>query len=168
MPKIIIIYASGMGRTKKMAEAIANGAMTVEGVEVLLKEAYDALPADALGADAIILGGSTYNYKLIKAMDPFLKELAKLDLKGKVGVAFGSYGWSGEGVPTLIARMKSFGMKVIEPGITAIQVPDAAAIERSFKMGRSSMLSPRMPSRIYTSLTQLDVTRINGSALRTS
>jgi len=26
---------------------------------------------------------------------------------------------------------------VIEPGVTAIQVPDAAAIERSFKMGRT-------------------------------
>jgi len=137
MPKIVVIYASGMGRTKKMAEAIANGAMTVEGVEVLLKDAYDALPADALGADAIILGGSTYNYKLIKAMDPFLKELAKLDLKGKVGVAFGSYGWSGEGVPTLIARMKSFGMKVIEPGITAVQVPSKEDIEKSFHLGRT-------------------------------
>ena len=30
MPKIAIIYATGMGRTKKMAEAIASGAMTIE------------------------------------------------------------------------------------------------------------------------------------------
>ena len=119
MPKMAIIYASGLGRTKTMAEAIANGAMTIEGVDVLLKDAYDASLEDVKDADAILLGGSTYNYKLIKAMDPFLKELAKLDLKGKVGVAFGSYGWSGEGVPTLIARMKSFGMRVIEPGTTA-------------------------------------------------
>ena len=102
MPKIAVIYASGMGRTKKMAEAIANGAMTIEGIEVLMKDVFDALPNDVLDADAVVLGGSTYNYKLIKSMDPFLKELAKLDLKGKVGVAFGSYGWSGEGVPTLI------------------------------------------------------------------
>ena len=115
MPKLAIIYASGLGRTKTMAEAIANGAMTIEGVDVLLKDAYDASLEDVKDADAILLGGSTYNYKLIKAMDPFLKELRKLDLKGKVGVAFGSYGWSGEGVPTLIARMKAFGMKVIEP-----------------------------------------------------
>ena len=137
MPKIAIIYASGMGRTKKMAEAIANGALTIEGVEVLLKEAYDTKPADVSGADAVILGGSTYNYKLIKAMDPFLKELAKLDLKGKVGVAFGSYGWSGEGVPTIIARMKAFGMKVIEPGTTAIQVPTKEDIEKCFHLGRT-------------------------------
>jgi flavorubredoxin len=137
MPKIAIIYASGMGRTKKMAEAIANGAMTIEGIEVLMKDVFDALPNDVLDASAIVLGGSTYNYKLIKSMDPFLKELAKLDLKGKVGVAFGSYGWSGEGVPTLIARMKSFGMSVIEPGTTAVQVPTKEDIEKCFMLGRT-------------------------------
>ena len=136
MPKMAIIYASGMGRTKTMAEAIANGAMTIEGVDVVLKDAYDALPEDVKDAGAIVLGGSTYNYKLIKAMDPFLKELAKLDLKGKVGAAFGSYGWSGESVPTLIARMKSFGMNVIEPGTTAVQVPKKEDIEKCFKLGR--------------------------------
>ncbi len=137
MPKMAIIYASGLGRTKKMAEAIANGAMTIEGVEVLLKDAYDAKPEDVKDAAAIVLGGSTYNYKLMKAMDPFLKELAKLDLKGKVGVAFGSYGWSGEGVPTIIARMKSFGMSVIEPGTTVVQVPSKEDIEKCFHLGRT-------------------------------
>jgi flavodoxin I len=137
MPKIAIIYASGMGRTKKMAEAIANGAMTIEGTKVLLKDAFDALPEDVSDADAVVLGGSTYNYKLIRSMDPFLKELAKLDLKGKVGLAFGSHGWSGEGVPTLIARMKSFGMSVIEPGIAVVQVPTKEDIERCFRLGRT-------------------------------
>ena len=137
MPKIAIIYASGMGRTKKMAEAIANGAMTIEGTQVLLKDAFDALPEDVSDADAIVLGGSTYNYKLIRSMDPFLKELAKLGLKGKVGLAFGSYGWSGEGVPTLIARMKSFGMSVIEPGTTVVQVPTKEDIEKCFLLGRT-------------------------------
>ena len=137
MPKIAIIYASGMGRTRQMAEAIANGAKTIEGVDVLIKDAYDASMEDVKDADAIVLGGSTYNYKLIKAMDPFLKQIEKLDLKGKIGVAFGSYGWSGESIPTLISRMKSFGMKVVEPGTTVIQVPDAATIEKCFRLGRT-------------------------------
>ena len=137
MAKIAVIYASGLGRTKTMAEAIANGASTIEGIDVLLKDAYDAKVEDVKDADAILLGGSTYNYKLIKAMDPLLKEMAKIDLKGKVGTAFGSYGWSGEGVPTLIARMKSFGMKVIEPGTTAVQVPSKEDIEKCFHLGRT-------------------------------
>jgi len=137
VPKMAIIYGSGLGRTKQMAEAIADGARTIEGVDIVIKDAYDAAPEDVKDADAILLGGSTYNYKLIKAMDPFLEKMKDLDLKGKVGVAFGSYGWSGEGVPTLIKRMKSFGMNVIEPGTTAKQVPDADAIERCFRLGRT-------------------------------
>ncbi len=137
MPKMAIIYGSGLGRTKTMAEAIADGGKTIEGIEVVLKDAYDAKPEDVKDADAIILGGSTYNYKLIKSMDPFLKELEKLDMKGKVGVVFGSHGWSGEGVKTLTARMKSMGMNVIEPPTTAYQVPKEEDIKKCFHLGRA-------------------------------
>ncbi|MDD1752708.1 MAG: flavodoxin domain-containing protein [Methanotrichaceae archaeon] len=137
MPKIAIIYGSGLGRTKHMAETIAEGAKTVEGVDIILMDAYDVKIEDVKDSDAFVLGGSTYNYKLIKSMDPFLKDLEKLDLKGKVGAAFGSYGWSGEGVPTLIKKMKSLGMNVIEPGVTAYHVPDKAALERCFHFGRA-------------------------------
>ncbi|MDI9615763.1 MAG: flavodoxin domain-containing protein [Methanothrix sp.] len=138
MAKIAIIYASGLGRTKKMAETIAEGAKTIEGVEVVLKDAYDAkIPEDIEGASAILLGGSTYNGKLNRAMDPVLEKLASVDLKGKVGLAFGSYGWHDVGVPTLIEKMKSFGMNVIEPGLSVVQVPDAKALERCFHLGRT-------------------------------
>jgi flavodoxin short chain len=136
MPKIAIIYGSGLGRTKQMAQAVSEGVKTVEGVDIVLEDAYDVKIDDVKDADAFILGGSTYNYKLIKSMDPFLKEMEKIELKGKVGAAFGSYGWSGEGVPTLIKKMKSLGLNVIEPGIVAIHVPDEAALERCFKLGR--------------------------------
>ncbi|MDD1748727.1 MAG: flavodoxin domain-containing protein [Methanothrix sp.] len=137
MPKIAIIYASRTGKTKKMAEAIANGAKTIEGTEVVLKDVFKAVPNDVLNVNAIVLGGSTYNNELIKTMDPFLDELEKLDLKGKVGAAFGSHGWSGEGVPALIDRMRSFGMLVIEPGTTAVQVPTKEDIEKCFQLGKT-------------------------------
>ena len=90
MPKIAIIYASGTGKTKKMAESIASGAKSVPDVEVLLKTAFLAKPDEVSNADALILGGSTYNNKLIKAMEPFLDGLDGLDLKGRMGAAFGS------------------------------------------------------------------------------
>jgi len=136
MPKIAVIYASRTGKTRKMADAIANGARSVEGSEVVLKDASRAAPGDVSDADAIILGGATYNSELIPTMNPFLDSLEGVDLKGKVGAAFGSYGWSGEGVPALIDRMKSFGMSVIEPGITAVQLPTKDDIERCFQLGK--------------------------------
>ena len=137
MPKIAIIYASGSGKTKKMAEAIAGGAKSIPEVEVLLKNAVLAKVDDVKDADALILGGSTYNSKLIRAMEPFLDRLGDLDLKGKSGAAFGSYGWSGEGVPILIDRMKSRGMSVIEPGTTAVQMPSKEILDSCFELGKS-------------------------------
>ncbi len=137
MPKIAIIYASGSGKTKKMAEAIAGGAKSVPEVEVMLKNAVQAKADEVTDAGAIILGGSTYNSKLIRAMEPFLGRLDDLDLKGKNGAAFGSYGWSGEGVPILIERMKSWGMSVIEPGTTAVQMPSKEVLDRCFELGKS-------------------------------
>ncbi len=137
MPKVAIIYGSGLGRTRMMAEAIAEGAKTIDGVDIVLKDAYDAKIDDLNGADVIILGGSTYNYKLIKSMDPLLKDMANADFKGKVGVVFGSHGWSGEGVQTLTAKMKSFGMNVIEPPTVAYHVPKKEDIEKCFHLGRT-------------------------------
>lgn len=137
LPKIAIIYASSLGRTRLMAESIAEGARTVDGIDLLLKDVSYATPADVTDAAVVMLGGSTYGHKLISSMEPFLKELEKVDLKGKVGVAFGSYGWSGEGVPDLMKRMTSFGMKMVEPGFTAKQEPNDAVIRECFMLGKT-------------------------------
>ena len=36
--------------------------------------------------------------------------------KGKLASAFGSYGWSGEGVPHILERLKQLRMKVPDEG----------------------------------------------------
>ena len=49
MPKIAVIYATGLGRTKKMAEAIASGAMTIEGTPPchIPQSTYRKAPSDS-------------------------------------------------------------------------------------------------------------------------
>lgn len=135
LPKMAIIYASGQGRTRLMAESIAEGAKTVSGIEILLKEVTYAVPDDVKDADAILLGGSTYNHKLIESMNSYMDSLDKLDLKGKLGLAFGSYGWSGEGVTTMVNRMNSLGINLIEPGISIKQIPNEKVIKEFFMLG---------------------------------
>ncbi|HDS05698.1 MAG TPA: flavodoxin, partial [Deltaproteobacteria bacterium] len=56
MTKILIIYHSQTGNTKKMAEAVAEGAWAVEGVEVILKKAADATLEDLFEADGLAVG----------------------------------------------------------------------------------------------------------------
>ena len=56
MARILIVYHSQTGNTEKMAEAVAQGARTVEGVEVFLKKAVDATLEDLLAANGLALG----------------------------------------------------------------------------------------------------------------
>ena len=56
MAKILIVYHSQTGKTQKMAEAVAEGAKSIEGVEVILKKAADATLEDLLMADGLAVG----------------------------------------------------------------------------------------------------------------
>ncbi len=56
MAKILIVYHSQTGKTEKMAQAVAEGAKSIEGVDVVLKKAADATLEDLLTADGLALG----------------------------------------------------------------------------------------------------------------
>ena len=137
MPKIAIIYASRTGKTRKMAEAIASGAKSVEGSEVVLKDATKAAPSDVLDAGAVILGGATYNSELIKTMNPFLDAMEGVDLKGKVGAAFGSYGWSGEAPRQIQEMLTEFKVDLLAEPVQTRHVPDPSVLARCYDLGRT-------------------------------
>lgn len=56
MAKILIVYHSQTGKTEKMARAVADGAKSIEGVEVMLKMAAEATLEDLLTADGLAVG----------------------------------------------------------------------------------------------------------------
>ncbi len=55
---LLIVYHSQSGTTSRMAEAVIKGAKhpDIEGVEVRVRDALEALPDDVLWADGFILG----------------------------------------------------------------------------------------------------------------
>ena len=66
----------------------------------------------------------------------YVESLRNVPLKNKVGTAFGSYGWSGEG-PIAIARiLKDYGMNVIEPSLRIKRIPEADGIEECRNLGK--------------------------------
>ena len=117
MPKAIIVYGTVGGSTKTMANTIRDE-ISKSGIEVLSKTADEAKVDELRDFDAIVLGSPTYKGELMYSMKAFVAEMRKADLKGKIGAAFGSYGWSGEAVQKMTDTMKQgFGMNVIEPGL---------------------------------------------------
>jgi flavorubredoxin len=137
MPKLLILYDSQTGNTEKMAEAVAEGAKTVAGVEVTTK--YYARPEELAEADAIIFGSPTYYHDMTLPIKQVLEEAAKSNaqLKGKMGAAFGSYGWSGEATQLILEILKNkFGMTIVERGLSVLYTPDEAKLEECRKLGK--------------------------------
>ncbi|MEM4473412.1 MAG: flavodoxin domain-containing protein, partial [Candidatus Bathyarchaeia archaeon] len=114
--KILILYYSRTGNTEKMANAVAEGAGRIQGVQVELT--YRATPEQLIEFDAIVVGVPTYHHDMTIDVKKLFEEAAVkgVSLKGKVGAAFGSYGWSGEAPKLVLEIMKNkFEMDVIEP-----------------------------------------------------
>jgi flavorubredoxin len=108
-----------------MSEAVAEGAKKVGASEVELS--YHVETEDLAMFDAIIMGAPTYYHDMPIDMKKLFEEAAvkNINLKGKVGAAFGSYGWSGEAPKLLLEIMKNrFEMQVIEPPLLAKYIPD--------------------------------------------
>jgi len=74
MPKILIVYYSHTGNTEKMAKAIAEGARTVQEVEVELKR-YEA-PWSLVNFDAVLIGAPTYHHNMTGNTKNFLEQVA--------------------------------------------------------------------------------------------
>lgn len=114
MTKVLVLYHSTYGHIEKMAEAIAEGARSVEGVEVDIKRVPELVPeevardsgykldqaapiatvADLEGYDALIVGAGTRYGTAASQMRNFLDQTGGLWMKGafvgKVGSAFTS------------------------------------------------------------------------------
>jgi len=138
MAKLLILYDSQTGNTEKLAEAVAEGARSAPGVEVVLK--YYARPEELAEADAIVFGTPTYYHDITLPIKQVMEEAAKagVSLKGKVGAAFGSYGWSGEAPKQVLEILKNrFGMTLVEPPIEVLYQPRPDQLEQCRKLGKT-------------------------------
>ena len=137
MPKLLILYYSRTGNTEKMAKAVAEGAKTLQNIEVEL--AYHATPEMLKTFDAIIVGTPTYHHDMTIDMKMLFEEAAakNIDLKGKIGAAFGSYGWSGEAPKLILEIMKNkFEMNVIELPLLIRYTPNQDGLEKCRELGK--------------------------------
>ena len=135
MPKVVVVYLSTSGNTKAMAEAIVEGAVS-RNVDAVSMNFHEANIEDLKSADAIALGSSTFHYKMLPPMEKFIESLSKLNAKGKVGAAFGSYGWSGEAPVMIAEKMRALGMKVIDPVLRIQYAPAEKDLEECKRLGK--------------------------------
>ncbi len=137
---LLVFYASAYGNTARLAEKIAEGARS-EGVKVAVMD----ITATDLGmmvdrieaADGIAVGSATINGDAVEPVWYLLSHLATLNLRGKVGASFGSFGWSGEAPKLIAERLRGLKFKVPEEPFRVNLVPTEEDLRRAEEFGRS-------------------------------
>lgn len=83
MKTLLIVYHTGGAKTAQMAEAVASGARTEGGVNVILKRCAEAGPEDLLAADGVVLG-TPENFGYMSGMMKDFLERVFYACEGKV------------------------------------------------------------------------------------
>lgn len=119
--KMTVLYYSKSGTTKEMAEIIAQGMMSVEGVEAKTFSIDDMDEAFIKESKCVVLGTPIYLASLTGAVKTWLEgPCMKLGLAGKLGGAFATadyvHGGGELGIRTILDHMLVLGMMTFSGG----------------------------------------------------
>lgn len=114
----VIIYSSMGGNTKKIANSFQEG-LEKENIKVKLFNVTRNLNLEEIKeavqkADAVFFGSSTRYADMVGNLEIVLQEVKEMNLTGKLAIAFGSYGWSGEAIEIIQDYLKETNMNVID------------------------------------------------------
>jgi len=135
--KAVIIYDTMWHSTEIMARHIEDG-LNSTGVSVKLLPLQSASRSDVatemLEATAVIVGTPTLNNNLFPSVADVLTYLKGLKFQTPFAGAFGSFGWSGEGVPQIKGYLADMGCEIVGE-VSAKYVPDEAVKTKCFDLG---------------------------------
>lgn len=150
MTKVLVLYYSSYGHIETMAKAVAEGAASVPGTEVVVKRVPELVPAEVAKAshfkteqdapiatveelpeyDAIIFGTPTRFGMMAAQMRNFLDQTGGLwfqgKLIGKVGSVFASTATQHGGQESTIL---SFHTTLLHHGMVVVGLPYSAAAQ---------------------------------------
>ena len=147
--KVLVMYFSKSGNTKKLAAMIAKGVKEVNGVECDLKPVAEINKQDFLTSDAIIAGSPVYfGTMAAKVKEIFDKYVGIRNKMGdKIGAAFATSADSSGGKETtiisIIQAMLIYGMIIVgDPldatghyGVACTGAPNQETAENAEKLG---------------------------------
>jgi flavorubredoxin len=118
MAKVLVVYNTRTGETKKIADLVAEG-VRFSGMEADVVNVNDIKKeADLQGYDGYVFGSATYHGDMMQKMKTMLFLAEKAGLEGKVGGAFGAFGWSGEASDRIFDTMKNiFKMNMVRASL---------------------------------------------------
>lgn len=139
---IAICYVSAYGYTRSIANKIAEGIKATD--ESINVDSFDVTYSDISEvmdkvekADGLLFGSPTILGDALKPILDILTTLNPIIHSTKVAAAFGSYGWSGEAVSNMEARLKQIRLQLMTPGLKINFKPSEENFNTAFKFGES-------------------------------
>ena len=136
----LIIYDTMWDSTRLMAKGIAEGLqeqdIPYKMINLQVNHRSDVM-TDVLEASVIILGCPTLNNGMLPRMAGFLMYMRGLRPTNKIGVAFGSYGWSGEAVKLMNKAMTEMKFTICHPGLKVQYVPEKSNLDECIQLGNT-------------------------------
>ena len=115
---ILIAYVSAYGYTREAAEFIASGILESNGIVVDIVDieniSSEDLESKLIKAEGIIVGSPTINQNTLLPVYKLFAHINPLRDKGKLGGAFGSFGWSGEAPKIVLENLRLLKLKIFE------------------------------------------------------
>lgn len=142
--QITIAYASAYGNTKLLAERIKDG-VEETGVIAKLFDTADTNISDIIDeieiSHGLLIGTATINAKAPKPIFNLFAELVALNVSNRKAGAFGSFGWSGEGIKMSEDILKTMRMKLPLESFKVQMTPSKKDLEDAYEWGREFALS---------------------------
>jgi len=172
--KVVIPYVSAYGYTGELAEAIAKGIKEVDAnIDVVMHnldilnypQEKDSIINSFADADGILFGTCTINGDALPIIWDLAINLNPIIHGGKIISAFGSYGWSGEGVDNIMDRLNQLRMKVIDGFKIKFRASDRE-MEEAINFGKlfaNCLLEGKVPTRKKNSAATLSAEELNPS-----
>jgi NAD(P)H dehydrogenase (quinone) len=148
--EVLVLYYSKGGNTRKLAQFVAEGVESVDGVKAVLKTPAEVTKEDFLSASGLIAGSPVYfggmASELKRVFDEFVGVRKKM--ADKVGAAFATSGDPTGGKETTLLSILQclliYGMVVVgDPldatghyGVACVGAPDVGTAENARKLGR--------------------------------
>lgn len=137
--KALIVYDTMWGSTGEVARALAGG-LEDEGIPVTVRclqsSHISEIMRDVLVCRAVLIGSPTLNNGMLPSVAGFLAYLKGLKPRKRVGLAFGSYGWGGQGARQVQEALQSMGWETPLEVVNVQYVPDAKVLQSVRETGQ--------------------------------
>lgn len=135
-----VFYCSAYGNTQRAAAAIREGILSVipeAKVDLWDLNEHDMgmLAAELNASDAFLIGSPTINKDAVPPVWQLLSHIDAINIQKRPAAVFGSYGWSGEAIPALQARLVQLKTKVFGEGLKVHFVPSPEELENARRFG---------------------------------